>query len=152
MIPLIDGDILEYRDGGLYWLKPKRGRTVGKRVGSINGAGYRHFTYKYKIYLEHRVIWEIFNGPIPKNKQIDHINRNRSDNRIENLRLVTPQVNQRNRGARGYSWDKQKDKYKARAVHDGKCIHLGHFEKEEEARKAYDLWRKEVWDDAACGW
>ncbi len=149
MTPLIDGDILEYRGDGLYWVKSQKGRTIGRRVGSINGAGYRHFTYQHKLYLEHRVIWLMFNGPIPRGLQIDHINRDRSDNRLENLRLVTPQVNQRNRGAKGYSWDKQKGKWKARAVHNGKCVHIGHFEEEEKARKAYDLWRKEVWDDAA---
>ena len=47
------------------------------------------------IYL-HRAVWEYHNGKIPKEKMIDHINRNRNDNRIENLRLVTAKENRVN--------------------------------------------------------
>ena len=44
----------------------------------------------------HRLVWEHFNGPIPTDKQIDHINGVRTDNRIENLRIVSPVENNRN--------------------------------------------------------
>lgn len=50
----------------------------------------------YKVYYLHRVVWEYYNGKIPKNLMIDHINRNKSDNRIENLRLVDAKENRRN--------------------------------------------------------
>lgn len=136
MIPLIDGDI-EYRDGGLYWSTSKLGRTVGRRCGSVNGEGYRHFTYNYQIYLEHRVIWEMFHGPIPDGYMIDHIDRDRKNNNLNNLRLVTHKGNQENRRAKGYSWDSQKGKWKARIVHHKKLIHIGHYDTEEEAHQAY---------------
>lgn len=46
--------------------------------------------------MEHRFIWEAFNGEIPEGMEIDHINTNRSDNRLENLRLVSSSENKRN--------------------------------------------------------
>lgn len=144
MKPLIDGDI-EYRNGGLYWLKSRNGVTVGRRVGSINSVGYRHFTYKGKIYLEHRVIYEYINNTtIPKGMHIDHIDRNKLNNNPDNLRLVTPQENQQNRECKGYSWDKQKRKWKSRIVHNKKHIHIGHFLTEDEAHQAYLMKKKEI--------
>lgn len=41
----------------------------------------------------HRLVWEAFNGPIPGRLEINHKNLNRSDNRLENLELVTHQQN-----------------------------------------------------------
>lgn len=53
-----------------------------------------------KLYRTHRIVWELHNGKIPKGMQIDHINGVRSDNRIENLRIVTNKINSQNRGKR----------------------------------------------------
>lgn len=138
MQPLIDADIpYEYRDGGLYWVVPKGGRTIGRRVGSVNSMGYRHFTLNNKIYLEHRKIWEMFNPPIPKGMMIDHIDRDRLNNLLSNLRLVTPKGNQQNQEGRGYSWDRSCERWKARIVVNKKFIHLGNFLCEDEARQCY---------------
>jgi hypothetical protein len=70
--------------------------------------------------------------------ELDHINGIRNDNRIENLRSVTRSQNQWNRlTAKGYYWDKSKNKYKAHIKFNDKRKFLGLFETEEEARNAY---------------
>ena len=61
----------------------------GKEIGCIDSQGYV-VTLNAKV---HRLIWEAFNGKIPEGFQIDHINTIRNDNRLENLRLVTPKEN-----------------------------------------------------------
>lgn len=148
MQPLIDADVLEYRNGGLYWIKPQRGRTVGRRVGSVNNLGYRQLTYKGVIYLEHRIIWSMFNGPIPKGLEIDHIDRNPGNNELNNLRLVTRSHNQMNKG-KGWVFNKETGKYRARyhPTRNGKqtTVTIGYFDTPEEASKAtMDYkWRKE---------
>ena len=58
--------------------------------------GYMHVKLNNVGYYVHRVVWEAFNGKIPEGKEIDHINTNRADNRLENLRLVTSSENKRN--------------------------------------------------------
>jgi hypothetical protein len=70
--------------------------------------------------------------------ELDHINGIRNDNRIENLRSVTRQQNQWNRTtAKGYYWDKVKNKWRAELKLNRKKIYLGMFNTEEEARNAY---------------
>ena len=61
----------------------------GKEIGCIDSQGYV-VTLNGKV---HRLIWEAFNGKIPEGLQIDHINTIRNDNRLSNLRLVTPKEN-----------------------------------------------------------
>ena len=81
---------LTYRDGAIYW-KDDAGNNRKGRAGTLKkDSGYRRVrmgrnTYQY----EHRVIWEMHNGPIPEDMQVDHINGIRDDNRIENLQLLT---------------------------------------------------------------
>lgn len=82
-----------YKDGGLYHtVAPRRGISAGTRAGTTNSNGYRVI----KGQREHRMIWEMFNGPIPAGYEIDHINGVRSDNHIENLRLATRSQNSQN--------------------------------------------------------
>ncbi len=88
---------------------------------------------KQKKILMHRVII----NP-PDHMFIDHINGNPIDNRRCNLRIVTNQQNQFNRhSAKGYSWQKDSKKWKARIVKNKKTIYLGLFNTESEARQAY---------------
>jgi hypothetical protein len=68
---------------------------------------------------------------------IDHINGVRDDNRICNLRSVTKQENAFNNKSKGYSWNKESNKYRAKISLNKKTIHLGYFDSEEEARQAY---------------
>lgn len=65
-------------------------KETGKEIGSVDSNGY---VVASTLGFMHRLIWEAFNGKIPEGFQIDHINTIRSDNRLENLRLVTPKEN-----------------------------------------------------------
>lgn len=66
-------------------------------TGTLSKAGYLRIRYNGKVEYVHRLMWQHFNGPIPSGMHIDHINGNKSDNRLENLRLVTPFENVQNR-------------------------------------------------------
>ena len=62
-----------------------------------NPEKYEHVRKKRKTWKSQRFIWIYFNGEIPKGLEIDHINHIKTDNRLENLRLVTPKQNNRDR-------------------------------------------------------
>ena len=68
----------------------------GNEVGFKTSNGYIHVSSRGKQLYAHRIVWEAFNGEIPVGMEVDHINTNRSDNRLENLRLVTSSENKRN--------------------------------------------------------
>ena len=92
-----------------------------------------------KSYRVHRIVAFAFLGldiDNPKIK-IDHINRNTTDNYVSNLRMVTHQQNQFNRNAKGYTWNKQNQKWLSQIIIDGKPIYLGYFDLEDDARNAY---------------
>tara|TARA_Y100000592_G_C5195819_1_gene188265 strand:+ start:52 stop:486 length:435 start_codon:yes stop_codon:yes gene_type:complete len=68
---------------------------------------------------------------------VDHIDRNKQNNSLENLRWVTVSQNVRNRDCKGYSFNKRSNKYKATYMLNYKYIHIGYYDTEEEARVAY---------------
>lgn len=97
-----------------------------------------------RSYGAHRVAYAFVYGAQPE--MIDHINGNRSDNRIANLRAATQSLNMQNRrtassrsgtGALGATWEAKDKKYRARIVFDGKRRSLGRFDTIEEASVAY---------------
>jgi hypothetical protein len=88
-------DFFEYSDGFLYWkVRPSNRVRIGQKAGSKTSHGYLMVNFQGKGERQpkyvHRIVWEMHFGFIPEGMVIDHINRNRSDNRIENLRVVTP--------------------------------------------------------------
>ena len=90
----------DYKNGGLIWkinLNIIKKKHNGKRFGFIETKGYIKGNIEKRTYREHRLVWIWHNGDIAKNMEIDHINRNKSDNRIENLRLATHKQNMQNR-------------------------------------------------------
>jgi hypothetical protein len=137
---------------GLVWKKkphPKAHVEAGDLAGAINSSGYRRVTIKGVSYYAHRIIWAMASELDPGDLQIDHINRNPADNRLENLRLVTNHQNALNRdegcdSATGeacvYLTHRQASPYKA--VAHGK--HLGNFATIEEAKKARDEYKRLV--------
>jgi len=140
-------NLFEYKDGHLYYIKDIKGRSnmLGKRAGTLRDDGYIGIFINQKYYFEHRIIWEIIMGEIPNGFYIDHIDGDRSNNNIENLRLCTTQQNAYNRGMqannksgfKGVSWHKQKGKWVAQIKIDGKNKFLGFFEDKEKAYLAY---------------
>lgn len=113
---------------------------AGKEVGGTTGEGYKRCTIDDVHYQVHRIIWKMVHGNDPI--QIDHVNGNKSDNRIDNLRDVSQGENSRNRkfysnntsGVMGVSFHKRDKVWNARiGVGEGKEKHLGSFSTMEEA-------------------
>jgi hypothetical protein len=69
--------------------------------------------------------------------ELDHKNRIKNDNRIDNLRIVSSQQNSFNKNSKGYFFDKASNKWRAQIQVEGKRFYLGLFNTEEEARQAY---------------
>ncbi len=125
--------------------KVKGGVNAGDEVGlSVNSAGYKQVTINGKSYLLHRIIWLYVNGSLPV-EIMDHINRDKTDNRICNLRLVSKRENNINQGLRkdnttgykGVSYSKSKRKYVSHMRDIGKRVYLGAFTTAQEASIAY---------------
>lgn len=131
-------ELFEYQNGKLFWkVNISRRVRAGQEAGTLRkNDGYTKISYRGKHYLRHRLIFWMFNGYEPT--EIDHINRNRSDDRIENLREVTRSQNCMNRtGVKGYYFNKERQKYKAIIKVNGVAKHLGYFDTEDEAYTAY---------------
>ena len=126
--------LFKYRDGELYWKKRNQ-----KKAGCVNGDGYRHIVIKGKLYGAHRLIFMMHYGYLPE--FIDHIDNNRLNNKIENLREATRQQNSWNRkinannksGVKGVSWCKLTKKWRVQGRIDKKVKYLGVYETLEEA-------------------
>lgn len=88
-----------------------------------------------KPLLAHRVVWFLAHGEWPS--VIDHIDGDGFNNRLDNLRNVTQQVNMHNQSRRGYHYSARAGKYIARITLGGKQIHVGTFGTAEEAHAAY---------------
>jgi 5-methylcytosine-specific restriction endonuclease McrA len=139
----VNGEVVYVnRFGDLWrWKHPHSSCPKFRRiVCRPGGRGYIHPHINGKCVLQHRIIAAAFLGlDITDLKiQVDHINGIRTDNRFENLRLVTPQQNQWNRTtAKGYCWKERDRKWSAQIKIDGKKHHIGCFDTEENARDAY---------------
>lgn len=129
-------DVFNYSDGRLTWrIKPCKNMKKSSPAGTMRNDGYLQVRFMNKIHLVHRIVWEMFNGQIPYGMQIDHINHIRSDNRIQNLRMVTKISNGRNltkkinntSGVTGVSWSKSRAKWRVQIMVDRKSIHIGYF-------------------------
>ena len=108
-------------------------------VQSLDGQHKKAAIHRI-MYYAHHPEWDIYD---PK-KCIDHIDGNRQNNKIENLRPVTIQQNSFNRTAKGCNFDKRSGKWKAYIQLDGKNYHIGYFETEVEAHNAYMLKKEKL--------
>ena len=106
--------------------------------------GYLVINIKAKNYRTHRVVWMYVHGSFPDG-DLDHINRDKKDNRIENLRIVTKSENRQNldaqknnkSGMKGVWFHKQNKKWCASICINRKNKHLGSFATKEEAYAGY---------------
>ena len=132
--------------GHLVWrIRTSNRAAIGKEAGSPDGQGYRILMLDKCLLRTHRVAWAHFHGDWPKGF-IDHINGNRSDNRINNLRDVSNAVNlqnsmkiQRNNttGFRGVWIERKSGVFVAEMSMNRKKYTLGRFKTAEEAAAAY---------------
>lgn len=144
-------DYLTYDGVNVLWKKKikKSKYYPGDVAGTIDFQGYIRVAIFRKPVMAHRFAWEFINGPIPDGMQVDHINHNRSDNRIENLRLVTHHENSVNikmpknntSGHIGVHYNKNRGTWQASIGGRNKETHehLGCFHNREDAIKARKL-------------
>jgi hypothetical protein len=127
--------LFEYRDGVLYWKVNHSGKIlIGKKAGSLNSHGYFYTQITGKRYQNHRLIFLMHSGYLPK--YLDHIDNNPLNNKIENLREATISQNQCNRkldktntsGVKSVNWHKQANKWQVRIRINGKRKSFGLFE------------------------
>lgn len=126
-------------DGVLFWKRPTANNVKpGDKAGYIGGDGYLQVRLSCQNLKCHRVVWAILKREDPLDFSLDHINGDKLDNRIENLRKATTKQNQCNQKAvKGYYFNKQEKKWKAYITLNGKTKHLGYFDTKQQAREAY---------------
>ena len=126
-------------------LKPVNHRQGYKQIGLTKNG-------KCKTFKVHRLVGIAFLENPDNKPMIDHIDENKSNNNIKNLRWATNQENQSNQGKRinntsgykGITFNKHANKYKAQININGKNKHLGYYETAEEASKAYEAKAKQI--------
>lgn len=127
-------DLFIYKDGVLY-KKPKSNRCkTDIIIGRDNGNGYRRASINYKSYYVHRLIFVMHYGFFPN--QIDHIDGDRSNNRIENLREANNAQNSWNKtitkantsGSKNVYWHKSAQKWSVEIKINGNKKYFGVFE------------------------
>lgn len=139
-------ELFEYepKTGMLRRRQPKRNAYPWMKIGSK--GQYLATTIGGRTYYLHRLVWLYHKGSLPR--MIDHINRDTSDNRIENLRECTNAQNQYNSrmksnnrsGRKGVvrHWNCPGKPWQAKIVVSGKVISLGYYKSRDEAAKAYE--------------
>ena len=142
LITLNGVKLLVYRNGMILRYSDK---SIGNRLkkgwsevkGWIDIKGYKLFKMYNKSYRVHRIIAHTFLGFDLNDeiKQIDHIDRNKLNNSLNNLRIVSHQENMFNKNVKGYT--KSKNKYRAYINLNHQRLNIGYFNTKEEAHQAY---------------
>ena len=118
-------------------------RFAGKQAGTVSVHGYVKINIRGKIISAHRLAWLMYYGDWPDG-MIDHINWEKTDNRINNLRVVTCSENARNRGKQsnntsgvlGVTWHKGRGKWHSQIKGPDGYEYIGMFDDIEEAKIA----------------
>ncbi len=143
-------NILEYDpETGVFSWKIRRGypsqwndRYSGNIAGQITENGYWVITIDYKSYRAHRLAWVYMYGELDQYMEIDHINGDRLDNCLSNLRLATKSKNMANSRGKSRSGlpkgvERNKKRFSSRIMIDGNRINLGTYDTPEEAHIHY---------------
>jgi hypothetical protein len=145
-----------YKDGSLFWRVRRKGVRFGSMAGRRRSDGYSKIMVDRKDYFAHRLIFLYHHGYTPEH-EVDHIDRNRSNNKIENLREASRSCNLRNSaqqsstssGVKGITWDKYAQKWKAHITINNISRHLGRYSDFTEAA-AHRLAAEQCLDWGSC--
>lgn len=152
-------ELLQYEPdtGRLVWRVTRGSALAGDEAGRVMRAtGYRQVRVGKALVYAHRLAWAIHHGEWPA-LALDHINGERDDNRIANLRLASRAENAWNRGAqvnsshgqKGVTWNGAMKKWCARIMAHGTRRHLGYFDDLNDAARAYEVAARELHGDFA---
>lgn len=140
--------------GNFRWLVNKAGKKAGEQAGCVDPVtNYRSVCVNRTRYYEHYLAILFSGQTVPNGMWIDHINGNKSDNRLFNLRVVTPSQNGHHRtklnknnksGAAGVRFDPSRGKFFAYINVNRKMIALGRFKTHEEAAEAREAARQKI--------
>ena len=142
-------ELLSYdaNSGLFFWTKNRSNVKAGAVAGCTSKNGYTLIRIDKKLFLAHRLAWIYCNGDDSVPDLIDHINGNKTDNRIENLRPATKVLNGQNRraaqannassGLLGVAYISHTKKFTAYINKDERRQYLGLFENKEDAHEAY---------------
>ena len=146
-------ETFSYAEGNLIWKQPT-GRRIS--VGQIAGRvchEYKSIGFMGKEYMAHRLIFMFHHGYFPP--EVDHIDGNKLNNRIENLRPATHAENLKNQklrydnkvGVKNVAWATREQKWRVRVTVNGKDKHIGYFKDRDlagsAAIEACNLYHKE---------
>jgi hypothetical protein len=132
---------VEYLKEKGYTYEPQTGNIIspyGNKLNAKTKLGYLAINLrKFRgAIFHHHYAWFITYGNVDF-EMLDHINRDKTDNRICNLRITDSIMNGQNQNAKGYSWHKKTNKWFSKIVVNKEIFNLGYFNTEEEARNAY---------------
>lgn len=142
---------------GEFTRKLRSGKKPEKKVGTISTDGYAEARIDNKRYFLHRLAWLYMTGEWPRH-QIDHINRDKLDNRWANLREASGRQNGWNKpkmpnntsGFKGVTFHKQTGKWQAQINYFGRNKYLGIFTKKNDAKQAYEAEAKSLHGEFYC--
>ncbi|AFM76575.1 HNH endonuclease [Enterobacteria phage vB_EcoS_Rogue1] len=141
-------DYFAYDDGKIFWTSKTTDMAhnirLGDEAGTCNGLGYKRVMLFGKHTMVHHIVWIMHGNEIPKGMEVDHLDHDRRNNRIENLRLVDRGVNMRNKstyrnsktGHHGVTIRPDSGKYRAKITINKKVINLGTFDSIDDAISA----------------
>jgi hypothetical protein len=130
-------DLFDYKDGHLYWKSDVANNVkAGSKAGCKASNGYTFVKINKIQYVSHRLIYQLHYGEIADDMYVDHINCNRSDSKIENLRLCNIYQNAQNRslnkdnksGSKNVHWMKASNKWKVQIRVNGAMKNFGLFD------------------------
>jgi len=128
-------------DTGYLYRLVKRTNKWQQTACKPNGNGYAEVRFGTKLIKAHKVIYEVFIGNIPDGYDVDHIDRNRLNNSLSNLRLALRFQNNGNSavpkhntsGYKGVSYNSKRGKWEAHITKENRKINLGQFNSLEDA-------------------
>lgn len=142
--------LFDYKDGKLFWKVGGAGRVIGSEAGMTTEKGYRRVRVDGNLHMAHRLVWAYHHDSVPQ--WLDHIDEDKLNNRLENLREATKEQNgynisrrKNNRsGVKGVYWATREKRWVAELSVNKRVKRLGSFDDLElaelvvcEARRLY---------------